>query len=196
MDQFRKCQNESYLFQNRNIQPWCEGLPSHSSWNEELRLCVVLYMKQCSFPSSCAMTSYHGRTSLTVWVEGRSRLQVCQWWIHCQPSLKQKSIFEADLRVVNTYCAFLCIIKQLQFEWPKLLSEETKPEDLLWVCTKYVSIPNDDDWNHQLSSAPWRSPVWTECTPWKSSWTFGTLCSTQKAHPTCYTYCTDFSSVG
>lgn len=58
-NQFRKCQHKCYLSQKSHMQPWCEGLPSHSIWNWELSLYVMLYMKQCCSSSLCAMTSYH-----------------------------------------------------------------------------------------------------------------------------------------
>lgn len=127
----------------------------------------MLYVKNCSFPSSFALTPLC--QDQPDGLCGRKiQAPMCQWWILCQPKLKQKSIFEADLPVVNTYCAFPSIIEELQFEWPKLLSEETKPEDLLWICTKHSPILNNDDWNPDLSSAPWRSLVWIERTPWRS----------------------------
>lgn len=157
-------------------------------------VCGVV-MKHCSFPSSCALT-FMGQDQPDGLCGRKIQSPMCHWWILCQPRLKQKSLFGADLPVVNTHCVFLSIVEQLQFEWPKLLSEETITEDLLWVCTKYAPTPNNDDWNHELSSAPWKSLIWIECTPWKISWTFGTLCSSQQAPPACHMYWTGRGSVG
>lgn len=145
-DQVRKCQNECYQFQDRNTQPRLWRAPI----SQQLKLEVV---SLCGVVHEVFLPFFLWHPAM--WQDqpdglGGRKMQVPM----CQPSLEQKSIFEADLPVVNTYCAFLCIIEQSQFEWPKLLSEETKPEDSLWVSTKYAPIPNNDDCNHELSSAP------------------------------------------
>lgn len=113
---------------------------------------------------------WHPTMAGAAWWSGWRKIQasVCQWWIHCQPSWKQKSIFEANLPVVNTYCAFLCIIEQLQFEWPKLLSEEAKPIcsgcvpnmlQSLMMMTESVNCPQHfEGLQHELNAHHEKAP--------------------------------------
>lgn len=118
---------------------------------------------------------------MTVGVEGRSRLSFVPFGgLPVSPCCSRRGFLKQISQLSTLTVHFFCIIEQFWFGWARFLSEETKPADPLWVCTKYASISNNEYWNHELPSAPWSSPAWIEHTPKKGAWTFESLCSTQK----------------
>lgn len=108
LHQLRKCQNEFYVSQKTHVQPWSEGFPSHSMWNWEESLCVVLHMMQCSSSSSCAVTSYHvAGTSMMVWIEERSRLSDVSFGGFAVSPVWGRRVFLKQISQLST-----CIIEQ------------------------------------------------------------------------------------
>lgn len=69
---------------------------------------VWLHMMQCSSSSSCAVTSYHvAGTSMTVWIEGRSRLSDVSFGGFAVSPVWGRRVFLKQISQLST-----CIIEQ------------------------------------------------------------------------------------